>query len=62
MDSGEVLRGVRVDPPKRFCTTFLGVSYLLRGSNPPDPPSNTAMVMGPFTTLRPLPRLRVAIH
>jgi len=38
-----VLRGIRVDP-QRGCRTFWGVSYLLRGVNPPEPPpSNTAL-------------------
>ena len=31
MESGRALRGVSVDPLKRFCRTFWGVSYLLRG-------------------------------
>jgi len=43
MESGGILRGVRVDPTKRFCRTFWGVSYLLRGSNPLTPQSNTAL-------------------
>jgi len=33
----EVLTGVRVDPLKEVLQNFLGVSYLLRGSNPPVP-------------------------
>jgi len=43
-----IRRGVRVDPPKGVLQNFLGVSYLLRESNPPDPPplpSNTALLM-----------------
>ena len=46
MESGD-LRGVTVFPQKRFCRTFWGgVSYLLRGSNPPNPPSITALGLG----------------
>ena len=37
-----VLRGLE-STPKRFCRTFWGVSYLVRGSNPLNPPSNTAL-------------------
>jgi len=44
MESG-VLRGVRVDPLKRFCRTFWGVSYLLRGSNPLTPPVKYSLVI-----------------
>jgi len=40
-----VVRGVRADPPKEVLQNFLGVNYLLRGSNPPDLPlSNTALL------------------
>ena len=35
MESG-VLRAVRIDPQKGFAE-LSGVSYLLRGSNPPEP-------------------------
>ena len=37
--------GVRVDPLEEVLQNFLGVSYLLRGSNIPEPPSNTALII-----------------
>ena len=41
---GGVVRGVTVDPPKRFCRTFWGSTTSCGGSNPPWlPPSNTAL-------------------
>ena len=50
---GGVVRGLRVDPRKRFCRTFWGVNYLLRGVKPPGPPppSNTALHVG-HTSIR----------
>ena len=38
------LLGKLESTPQRFCKTFWGVNYLLRGVKPPDPPSNTALL------------------
>jgi len=44
MESRGGFLGVRVDP-KEVLQNFLGVSYLLRGIKPSDPPLNTALVV-----------------
>ena len=43
MESGRVLRGVRVDP-QRGSAELSGGQLPLAGVKPPDPPSNTALV------------------
>ena len=44
MESGGGLLGGLESTPKKVLQNFLGVNYLLRGSNSPDPPSNTTLV------------------